>query len=249
MKGKKALFCILTLLVTVAFAMAADNTQTSRLPVKSKTAVKLIPTSKDANQAENASEPKKIEGPEKPKPAEENLAPSGGNCNDQGHDNWQDHPREGGDRRGYQGRRDHRWGPGRHGSWDFWRIRGPIVFPFPVLFPHVIRLPRPRVGVYVVQTGSDRVGADFALSVRERLRSAGLRSVSSRDEASLELYIVSMDEDPEYPGEGSAVSVSYIWSPGSHFITAQMLDVGAEQVDAMAASVVDYADELIDDYR
>jgi hypothetical protein len=105
------------------------------------------------------------------------------------------------------------------------------------------------MGVYVRYTGSDVVGGDFANSVREHLRERGLRPVYSSDDASLELYMVSMDEDPADPGYGSAVSISYISSPGYRFITAQMLDVGSEQVDDLAASVAGYADELVDQYR
>ena len=50
-------------------------------------------------------------------------------------------------------------------------------------------------------------------------------------------------------GYGSGVSVSYILMPEYRFITAQMLDVGSEQIDALAGSVVSYARQLLDENR
>ena len=58
-----------------------------------------------------------------------------------------------------------------------------------------------------------------------------------------------MDEEPTNAGYGSAVSVSFILMPENRFITAQLLDVGSEQIDALAASVVSYARQLLDEYR
>ncbi len=136
-----------------------------------------------------------------------------------------------------------------HGSWSFLFQFGPVIYPAPVYFPHVVRMPRYNAGVYVRQTGDDNVGARFAESVREHLRERGLRVVYSADDAQLELYLVSMDEDPEETGYGSAVSVSYIWYPGHKFITAQIVDVGIDEVADLAQSVAGYADDLVDQYR
>ncbi|MFO7676267.1 MAG: hypothetical protein R6X12_08140 [bacterium] len=132
-----------------------------------------------------------------------------------------------------------------HGSWSFLIYTGPVVYHTP-RSASVVRLPR-RDGVFVRHTGDDPLGATFATSVRERLRERGIR-VTGADKAALELYLVSMEEDPEDPGWGSAVSVSYISEPGQRFITAQMIDVGHEQVDELARLVADYVDELADSY-
>jgi len=152
---------------------------------------------------------------------------------------------------GWRGRRDewrHR-NYRTHGSWRFLFHFGPRVYFAPVHYPHIIRLPRTRIGVYVRRTGGDYVGVQFANAVREHLRERGLRVVYSPDKAQLELYIVSMEQDPEEPGYGSSISVSYIWYPGHKFITAQMVDAGIDEVDDLAQSVAEYADDLIDEYR
>jgi hypothetical protein len=150
---------------------------------------------------------------------------------------------------GWRGHHDE-WRHSRyHGSWSFLWHFGPVIFAAPVHHPHIIRLPRHRVGVYVRQTGDDNVGERFARSVREHLREEGLRVVYDQDEAQLELYVVSMEQEPEDPGYGSSVSVSYVWFPGGKFITAQMLDVGVDEVDDLAQSVAAYADDLVDEYR
>jgi hypothetical protein len=73
--------------------------------------------------------------------------------------------------------------------------------------------------------------------------------VYSQDDARLELYIISMEQDPDDPGYNSSISVSYVWYPGHKFITAQMVDAGLNEVDDLAASVAGYANELVDDYR
>ncbi|MBN2464903.1 hypothetical protein JXD38_04690 [candidate division WOR-3 bacterium] len=151
----------------------------------------------------------------------------------------------------------HRWhGPHDHwryrhyrGSWRFLFYLGPVIYYPPIHYPHVIRIPHHRVGVYVRYTGDDIVGSAFANSVREQLRNEGLRVVYSQTDARLELYIISMERDPDDPGYNSAISVSYVWYPGHRFITAQMVDAGINEVDDLAASVAAYADDLVDQYR
>lgn len=133
------------------------------------------------------------------------------------------------------------------GSWHFLIFGGPVVYCPAPRSASVIRLPR-RSGVYVRQTGDDLIGRAFATAVRERLHEQGIKVVRSYDKAAIELYIVSMEQDPEDPGWGSAVSVSYISHPGQHFITSQLLDVGDEQVGELAGLVAEYVDELYDDY-
>ncbi len=155
---------------------------------------------------------------------------------------WQPPPHPPHGRRG-QWRRDRY----RHfGTWHFLVFGGPLVW-CPPRSASVVRLPR-RHGVYVRQTGDDDIGRAFARSVRKRLREQGLKVVYTDSDAALELYMVSMEEDPEDPGWGSIVSVSYVRYPGHRFITAQMLDIGDEQVDELADLVVDYVDELVDQY-
>jgi hypothetical protein len=85
--------------------------------------------------------------------------------------------------------------------------------------------------------------------VREHLRDEGLRVVYTQDDARLELYIISMEQDPDDPGYGSSISVSYVWYPGNKFITAQMVDAGLNEVDDLAQSVAGYVDDLVDQYR
>jgi len=133
------------------------------------------------------------------------------------------------------------------GSWHFLIFGGPVVYrPVPCT-PSVVRVPR-RSGVYVRQTGDDLLGREFATAVRERVNELGMSVVRTEDRAAIEVYIVSMDQDPEDPGWGSAVSVSYLSHPGGHFITSQLLDVGDEQVGELADLVAEYVDELYDDY-
>jgi len=151
--------------------------------------------------------------------------------------------------RGWHGRHDE-WRYRRyHDSWRFLFYLGPVIYYPPIYYPHVIRVPRARVGVYVRYTGGDAVGSAFANSLRERLRDQGLRVVYSQDNARLELYIISMERDPDDPGYNSAISVSYVWYPGHRFITAQMVDAGINEVDDLAASVAAYSEDLIDQYR
>ena len=150
---------------------------------------------------------------------------------------------------GWHGRHDE-WRHNRfHGSWRFLFYLGPTIYYPPIHYPYVIRIPHDRVGVYVRYTGDDAVGSAFANSVREQLREQGLRVVYSQDDARLELYLVSMEQDPDDPGYNSSISVSYVWYPGHKFITAQMVDAGLNQVDDLAASVADNTHKLVDDYR
>ncbi len=151
--------------------------------------------------------------------------------------------------RGWHGQHDEWRHNNFHGSWRFLFHFGPVIYYAPIHYPYVIRIPHDRVGVYVRYTGEDAVGSDFANSVREHLREDGLRVVYSQDDARLELYIISMEQDPNDAGYNSSISVSYIWYPGNKFITAQMVDAGLNEVDDLAQSVAGYASELVDDYR
>ena len=157
-----------------------------------------------------------------------------------------------GERGGDHGRTFH----GEHDRWRYDRFRGSwdfLIFPGPVIYaPQSYYGPNVSshiAGVHVEYSGSDATGSDFAGSVNDQLRENDMGPVASASDASLELYIISMDEEPTNPGYGSAVSVSYILMPESRFITAQMLDVGSEQIDALASSVVSYARQLLDEYR
>ena len=136
-----------------------------------------------------------------------------------------------------------------HGSWSFLFDFGPVIYYPPMHYPYIIRLPHDRVGVYVRNTGDDYVGTQFADAVRQHLRDEGLRVVYSQDDAQLELYIISMEQNPDDAGYGSSVSISYIWYPGHKFITAQMVDAGLNEVDDLAQSVASYTNDLVDQYR
>lgn len=178
------------------------------------------------------------------------------------------HRRGGGNSRGGNGggyQHWHGWNPGYtwhgghdqwrhnhyrdHGSWLFLWYRGPVIYVAPSYPAYASRLAYDRVGVYVRQTGDDQLGTQFASALREELSSEGVRLVYSEGDAALVLYLVTMDENPEDPGWGSAVSVSYIWNPGNRFITTQMVDVGPEQLYDLANSVAGYAGQLVDQYR
>jgi hypothetical protein len=190
-----------------------------------------------------------LPAPEPATSVEVSLGPRdrGGSHRDRGNrgrrGSWRPPPRPPHGRRGL-------WRRNRYsvfGSWHFLIFGGPVVYCPAPRSPSVIRLPR-RSGVYVRQTGDDVIGRAFATAVREQLHELGVKAVYSDDDAAIELYIVSMEQDPEDPGWGSSVSVSYISHPGQHFITSQLLDVGDEQVSELAGMVADYVDELYDDY-
>jgi hypothetical protein len=136
-----------------------------------------------------------------------------------------------------------------HGSWSFLFDFGPVIYYAPIHYPYIVRLEHDRVGVYVRYTGEDHVGTQFADAVRQHLSDAGMRVVYSQDDAQLELYIISMEEDPGDAGYGSSISISYVWYPGHKFITAQMVDAGLNEVDDLAQSVASYTSDLIDQYR
>ncbi|HTW92627.1 MAG TPA: hypothetical protein VMH22_13105 [bacterium] len=137
-----------------------------------------------------------------------------------------------------------------HGDWGFLFMFGPTLYYAPAYYPsYVIRLPHNRVGVYINYTGNDNVGQQFANAVRQELSDEGLRVVYSQEDAQLELYVISMEQDEDNPGYNSSISVSYIWGPGHKFITSQMVDAGINEVNDLANAVASYTDDLIDQYR
>jgi len=170
----------------------------------------------------------------------------GGNENEHG---------RGGGYHGHGGYSDNPWRYGGFRSeWDFWGGPGLVFVPdyrydyaLPeTYYPSSARLSR---GVYVQFNASDAIGSSLAYSVSDHVRADNLLPVSSPDQASLELFITSADEDPANPGALSAVSVTYIWLPGYRFITSQVMNVGSERVEDAAGAVADYALQLIKTYR
>ncbi len=233
------LFCVFVLLVLAVSSLAADTTNVRPSPAQSTPATSQLKSTPNLNMSPT---------PSLVAPAPQSQVSSEGYQNDHGRGGHNGPPR-GDYGNSLHGRRD-RWRHDRyHGSWSFLIFHGPYVYPRPVYIPNVVRLPRYSADVYIEYAGNDVTGSDFVSALRDQLRREGLRLTTPSSDAALELYVVSMDEDPTDPGYGSAISVSYVWVPGYRFITAQLLDVGSQQVDDLAASVVSYTKQLLDDYR
>ena len=226
----------------VAPAQRAVNAASTKQPGQSRTSVAQKRSSPGSAESATVSEPAPRREPSRESEPEETVGTAHRRRSGRGRGHGPDFP-------SWRHRRDAWRHRHYHGSWHFLWHFGPVIYPEPVHVPHVVRVPRARVGVFVRQTGEDYVGKEFARAVRNHLRAEGLRVVYSDDDAQLELYIVSMDQDPEDPGYGSAISVSYVWYPGSKFITAQMLDVGVDQIGDLAESVAGYADDIVRQYR
>jgi hypothetical protein len=203
------------------------------------------PVKKSGNEDKFVSAPRPQPQPPQPQPpSEANRGRGGRNDWSPG---WNDHPRGGRHDRGSRGWNDpwRPWSSRRH--WDFWM--GPVFVPFPVFVSEPASTYRYSQGVYVRFSGDDELGSNVAQSLRESLREQGLKSVYSEDEARLEMYIVSMDEDATHPGSLSAVSVTYIWMPGNRFITTQVLDVPSSDVTDVGAYLAGHALEMINEYK
>jgi hypothetical protein len=240
-----------------------EGDKTTVAPARDKSVAPTERTGQDANRPKTLPPPEPARTPVPARPAPQNPAPSasyrsnyggGDRNNGRGGGNYGGGNRNGGRGGGNYGspsygRRD-QW---RHdhfnGSWNFLIYSGPYAYPRPVYIPNVLRVPRYNADVYIEYAGSDATGSGFDGALQNQLSSQGLSLTTASSQAALELYIVSMDEDPTNPGYGSAVSVSYILIPGYRFITAQLLDVGSQQVDDLAASVASYARQLLDEYR
>ncbi len=154
--------------------------------------------------------------------------------------------------RTFHGEHD-RWRYDRfRGSWDFLIFPGPVFYPpapyYSPYTPYGQTTSSHVAGVYVAYSGNDVVGSDFESALDDQLRQNDMWASSSSN-ASIELFIISMDEDPADAGYGSAVSVSYILLPENQFLTAQLLDVGTEQAGPLTSAVVSYATQLLDQYR
>ncbi len=171
----------------------------------------------------------------------------GGNGNGNGNE------RGGGGYHGHSGYYDNPWRyRGFRSDWNFWAGPGPVFVPYysyDYTVPYSMYTARLDRGVYVQSAANDAVGSNLAASLGDHARADNLVLVSSPDQASLELFITSSDEDPVQPNTLSAVSVTFIWLPGYRFITSQVMNVGSERVEDAAGAVADYAAQLIKTYR
>lgn len=147
----------------------------------------------------------------------------------------------------------HRWrGRGWYDhSWHHWHFHywSHVVFvPYPVWVPRHEYAPRRGRGVQVQSTTSDQLGMSFAAALREELPYVDLRPVYTSDRATLQVFVAGLEQFPEDPGAAASVAVTYVWMPGNRFITTQLLAVTPSDLGRLAASVADYADDLIGSY-
>jgi hypothetical protein len=255
MKDRITLVSIIALLASVALALGADNPQAPSQPVKQQVSAQSEAVIESAKPAA----PVKEEAPSSPKQvlAASSLESSNlslGQRNDRGSDHRDDHGRGYSPRGYWNDRGSHHgndyWRPGYfRGYWDFSVVQRPIVVPYPVTVPYPATAPWRGARVCVVYAGNDIVGSTFVNSVKDHLQASGLILVSTPDDASLELYVTSMDIDPAHPGYSCAAAISYVAFPGNQFLSAQMLNVGALQIGPRASSVAAYALQLIEQYR
>jgi len=262
MRKKIALACILVLSVTLCLAEGAQKAQPTPSSAKATPSAQAQPVEKA--QPTPTAEPASV--PVQTKPAAEVSQPAPtppavtaapqprlNPVTPQRAVEPSDHrPRPRYDRPRNDFRRDWRDRRGGHypGFLDFRIYHYPYIIPYPVPAYYPVSYPRRDFGVCVVYGGNDIVGSSFATALRDQiLASPSLVLVNTIEQAQLEIYIVSADQDLENAGTNSSVSVSYVWFPGSRFLTAQMLFVGASQVSDAAASVVSYASSLMQENR
>ena len=277
MKYRFALAVIVALLVVAGSAWSADDSDTRLAPSKTQGSVqsgKNIVNSEDNHKVtpavtsseDNVKVTSPVSVPEETEPAKNPgnrdksvwtptppapERPSQPNRERENQNNWSpgwnDHPRGGRHDRSH-GWNNNPWRPwSSRRRWDFWM--GPVFVPYPVFVSDPVSSYRYGRGVYVRYSGDDELGSEIAKSLRGQLSDQGLKTVYSADEARLELYIVSMDEDEGNPGSVSAVSVTFIWLPGYRFITTQLLDVPSSDVDDVASYPAGHAREMIDEYK
>jgi hypothetical protein len=278
-KGIVILFCIAGLLLAVTPANAAGEKKTDQTPVlqqssgqsndNSKT-VAPVEVKKEATPQPSYTPEKAISPSPEPSPVNRvytapvvqsyfnyNSSNQGGGTPpaNGGGGNEAEHGRSGGGYHGHSGYSENPWRYGGFRSeWDFWGGPGLVFVPdyqydYAMPVPYASSSVRLDRGVYVQFNASDAIGSSLAYSVSDHARADNLLPVSSPDQASLELFITSADEDPTHPGALSAVSVTYIWLPGYRFITSQVMNVGSERVEDAAGAVADYATQLIKTYR
>lgn len=273
MKGIVILFCIAGLLLAVTPANAQSGQMTGQAQgmqqsnANGKTAapaeVKKEVAPQTSTSSGNTASPAPQSSPEKLVNTARVPATYSSSGSNQG---GQSHPGGGGGGESgggygsgggyYHGRGGYYQNPWRNNGfsadWDVWAGPGPVFVPDydqDYTMPYATASVRLDRGVYVQSNVSDAVGSGVAYAVNDHAQADNLVPVSSPDQASLELFVASADEDPIHPGTLSAVSVTYIWLPGYRFITSQVMNVGASQVDAAAGSVADEAAQLIQTYR
>jgi hypothetical protein len=116
--------------------------------------------------------------------------------------------------------------------------------------------------VFVAHSGDDVVGRGLAYAVREELRRSAAYEAAAEDQAVYQIRIISIDDAVGSQPEGisSAISVVYTmtnyvkyvpkdpqtWYP--IFLTAKVLSLGRNRIDAQAKSVVATLDQEVEDF-
>jgi len=102
--------------------------------------------------------------------------------------------------------------------------------------------------IAVEMEGSDSIGSKLATRLKEAFNASNLFTLSAKDTPKLRVLIATTPEFPSRPAVGSAYCVVWLFSQSEgtlrHFLMREVGVVSADNVDALAAQLVERTDGL-----
>lgn len=110
------------------------------------------------------------------------------------------------------------------------------------------RITERNTPVAVEYEGNDSIGSRLATRVKETLNSSNLFSLTDKDTPKIRILIATMPEFKDRPGVGSAYSIVWVFSQSEnilrHYLTREVGVLTPEDIDALAARIVEETDSL-----
>lgn len=114
------------------------------------------------------------------------------------------------------------------------------------------RITERNTPVAVEYEGNDSIGSRLATRVKETLNSSNLFSLTDKDTPKIRILISTVPEFRDRPGVGSAYSVVWVFSQSEtilrHYLTRQVGVLTPEDVNELAAKLVEETDSLATRY-
>lgn len=115
-----------------------------------------------------------------------------------------------------------------------------------------IKITERQTPVAVEYEGNDSIGARLSTRVKELLNSSNLFMLEKKDTPKFRILISTVPEFKDRPGVGSAYSVTWVFSLSEatlrHYLTREVGVLTPEDVDALAAKIVEQTDQMATHY-
>jgi len=118
----------------------------------------------------------------------------------------------------------------------------------PAVADKPIKITERSTPVALEHEGTDSIGAKMSTRIKEALNASNLFNLTEQDTPKLRLLLSTVEEFPSRPGVGSAYAAVWVFSQSEttlrHFLMREVGVITPDQIDGLAAKLVEKTDQL-----